>query len=216
MAAIRSLAALTELGRVRLSKNFFMREMLYSEVSNFYRVANIPVDPELAIAAGGKLCQLVLEPLRTQFGQVCIRSAYRSPTLNAFCHERYKAGETDSWCVDNESNYAEHIWDRRDAAGHMGATATIVLPEYLDYFNATGRWQPLAWWIVDHLEHYASVFFFPKLCAFNIRWYEGPSDRAIVYLNPPTRELLIERGAPGFDDDHSAAYAGILDDARPG
>ena len=31
-----SMKALEELGRVRLSPNFFMREMLYSEISNFH------------------------------------------------------------------------------------------------------------------------------------------------------------------------------------
>jgi hypothetical protein len=210
MQSIGSVADLTELGRVRLSDNFFMREMLYTEVGNFYRVPNIPDDPQLAIEAGRQLCRLVLEPLRRKFGQVCVRSAYRSSTLNAFCNEKYKAGETACWCVDNESNYAEHIWDRRDAAGYMGATATIVLPAYLDYFARTGNWRPLAWWIRDHIEHYAAVFFFPKLCAFNIRWYEGPSDKAIVYLDPPTRELLTKRGAPGFDGDHAREYAAEL------
>lgn len=210
MRTIESVADLTELGRVRLSQNFFMRDMLYSEVGNFHRVPNIPEDPDLAIEAGRNLCRLVLEPLRQGLGQVCVRSAYRSPTLNAFCHERYKAGDTASWCVDNESNYAEHIWDRRDAAGYMGATATVTIPNYLDYFSKTGRWQPLAWWIRDHIEHYAALFFFPKLCAFNIRWYEGSSDKAVVYLDPPVRELLTKRGAPGFDGDHSAAYEGIL------
>jgi len=144
MRAIGCLSDLTELGRVQLSEAFFMREMLYSEVGNFYRVQNIPENPELAIDAGRKLCTLVLEPLRRKFGQVCIRSAYRSPTLNEFCHERYKAGEKASWCVDNESNYAEHIWDRRDALGCMGATATVVIPGYLNYFSKAGDWRPLA------------------------------------------------------------------------
>jgi hypothetical protein len=210
MSTINSVADLTELGRVRLSPNFFMRDMLYSEVGNFYGVQNIPDDPQLAIEAGSKLCRLVLEPLRAALGQVCVRSAYRSPTLNAFCHERYKMGDTASWCVDNDSNYAEHIWDRRDAAGHIGATATIVIPRYLEHFHRTGDWRPLGWWIRDHIEHYAQVFFFRKLCAFNIRWYEGSGDKAIVYLDPPTRELLTKRGERGFEGDHSSAYAGIL------
>jgi hypothetical protein len=210
MGPIKSVADLTELGRVRLSQNFFMRDMLYSEVGNFHCVPNIPEDPDLAIAAGQKLCTLVLEPLRSKFGQVCVRSAYRSPTLNAFCHERFKAGDKASWCVDNESNYAEHIWDRRDSAGCMGATATVVIPSYLDHFARTGRWEPLAWWIRDYIEHYANVFFFPKLCAFNIRWYEGSADKAIVYLDPPVRKLLTKRGEPNFDGEHSDTYAGIL------
>ena len=43
---------LEDFGRRRLSKNFFMREMLYSENANFYGLVNIPDDPELCVAAG--------------------------------------------------------------------------------------------------------------------------------------------------------------------
>jgi hypothetical protein len=60
METPKSVAALTELGRVRLSEHFFMREMLYSEVANFYGKPNFPEDPDLAIAAGEKLCRRVL------------------------------------------------------------------------------------------------------------------------------------------------------------
>ena len=44
-----SMKALEELGRVRLSEHFFMREMLYSEIANFHGIPNIPDDPDLAI-----------------------------------------------------------------------------------------------------------------------------------------------------------------------
>ena len=50
--------ALEELGRVRLSKSFYMRDFLYSEIANFHGIPNIPDDPDLAIAAGRKLCAL--------------------------------------------------------------------------------------------------------------------------------------------------------------
>ena len=59
----QSMRALEELGRVRLSENFFMRDFLYSEIANFYRIQNIPDDPDLAIMAGRKLCEEALEPL---------------------------------------------------------------------------------------------------------------------------------------------------------
>jgi hypothetical protein len=38
-------------------------------------------------------------------------------------------------------------------------------------------------------------------------------DKAIVYLDPPVRELLTKRGEPNFEGDHSAMYAGILTSA---
>jgi hypothetical protein len=39
-------------GRVRLSKSFFMREFLYSEIAVIQGMLNLPDDPDLAIAAG--------------------------------------------------------------------------------------------------------------------------------------------------------------------
>jgi len=210
MLKITTLGELTQLGRRRLSENFFMREMLYSEVGNFHQVPNIPEDPDLAIEAGENLCRLVLEPLRAAFGHIAIRSAYRSPTLNNHCHELYKQGVADSWCTCNEDNAAYHIWDRRDASGYLGATATIVIPSYIDHYERTQDWRSLGWWMRDHLEHYAQVQFFRTLCAFNIRWYEGPADRSIGYLDPPVRETLTRCGDPGFDDDHGALYGEVL------
>ncbi len=67
--------ALEELGRVRLSESFFMRDFLHSEISNFYRIPNLPDDPGLAVAAGRRLCQDLLERLRASFGGLDIRSA---------------------------------------------------------------------------------------------------------------------------------------------
>lgn len=212
MAAIESVGALTDLGRVRLSEHFFMREMLYSEVGNFHGVPNIPADPELAVAVGRQLATRILEPLKAAFGHVTIRSAYRSPLLNDYCHQRFLEGDTACWCTANDSNAARHIWDRRDAAGHLGGTVTLVIPAYLDHYERTRDWRPLAWWIRDHIPACAEMFFFRHLCAFNIRWYDGPSDQAIWYLDPPVRDLLTRRGEAGFDGDHGDRYAGIIEE----
>jgi len=82
MKRISSYRALERLGRVQLSKSFFMRDMLYSEISNYYGIPNIPVYPDTAIEAGKRLCGTLLEPLQDQFGRITIRSAYRSPSVN--------------------------------------------------------------------------------------------------------------------------------------
>ena len=46
MKKISSLNALENLGRVRLSPNFYMRDFLYSEISNFHGIPNLPDDPD--------------------------------------------------------------------------------------------------------------------------------------------------------------------------
>lgn len=60
--------SLEALGRVRLSKSFFMRDFLYSEVANHYGMRNVPANPDLAIEAGKRLCEELLEPLQATFG----------------------------------------------------------------------------------------------------------------------------------------------------
>ena len=69
-----SVQALTDLGRVRLSKSFFMRDMMYSEIAQVHGLLNVPDDPDLAIAAGKRLCEELLEPLQDKWGRIAIRS----------------------------------------------------------------------------------------------------------------------------------------------
>ena len=207
----KSVADLTALGRVRLSEHFFMRDMLYSEVANFHGLSNIPDDPDLAIATGEKLCQLVLEPLHRAFGGITVRSAFRSAFVNDYCHQRLKPGQSDYFCSDNIYGAARHIWDLRDAEGNSGATASVVVPWYLEQYEKSGDYRPLGWWIRDHLEHYAEVIFYPWLCAFNIRWYEGRSEKAVLWDSPDVdeEEVLTRQGMDNFDGDHGDQYPGF-------
>jgi hypothetical protein len=71
---IKSFWDLEELGRVRLSENYFARDFLYSEISNFDGISNYPENIELFIIAGSKFCRNILEPLRKTFGNIGIRS----------------------------------------------------------------------------------------------------------------------------------------------
>lgn len=47
MSNRQKLKALEELGRVQLSKSFFMREFLYSEISQIENLSNIPENQNL-------------------------------------------------------------------------------------------------------------------------------------------------------------------------
>ena len=178
-----TVSALDDLGRVQLSKTFYMRDFLYSEIANLHGIPNIPDDPELAIEAGRKLCVELLEPLQDAFGRIAIRSAYRSPAVNGFGNEQQRAGKKGYSCASNEANFAHHIWDRRDAAGHMGATACIVVPWFAERYEKGADWRSMAWWIHDHLP-YSSLYFFPKRAAFNIQWREEPERIIKSYIEP--------------------------------
>ena len=80
----KSVRGVEDFGRIRLSHSFFMRDFLYSDIAQVHGLTNLPDDPGLAIAAGTMLCQQLLEPLQATFGRLGIRSAYRSPAVNAF------------------------------------------------------------------------------------------------------------------------------------
>ncbi|MFB2552633.1 hypothetical protein [Ensifer soli] len=195
-----SMKALEALGRVRLSENFFFRDFLHSEIADFYRIPNLPDDPDLAIAAGRKLCEDLLEPLQASFGRLHIRSAYRNAAVNDFGNRNRLN------CASNAASAADHIWDRRDADGHMGATACVVVPLTHDRHPEDGGWQGLAWWIHDHLP-YGSLCFFPKLWAVNIRWQEAPERLIRSYAAP--RGILTRPGMDNHAGDHSALYPGF-------
>jgi hypothetical protein len=169
--------ALEDFGRTRLSKSFFMRDFLYSDIAVINRFSNLPEDPDLAIYAGTQLCIKLLEPLQEVFGRVAIRSALRSCEVNQF------GNENKLNCSSNERSYADHIWDRRDKDGFAGATACAVLPHFYDDFSNEGDWQKLAWWIHDHLP-YSSLYFFPKFWAVNVTWSENPIRRIDSYTAP--------------------------------
>ena len=196
----KSVRSLEELGRVRLSKSFYMRDFLHSEIADFHRIPNIPDDPDLAVAAGRALCAELLEPLNATFGRLAVRSAYRSSKVNAF-GSRHRLS-----CASNKVNYAAHIWDRRDAEGCMGATACVVVPWFADRYAEGADWRALAWWIHDHLP-YSRLVFFPKLAAFNITWHDRPARTIRSYVAP--KGLLTKPGLANHAGKHAAHYRGF-------
>lgn len=167
---LKTVQSLEDFGRAQLSPSFFMRDFLYSEISQIENIPNIPHYPEIAIKTGSMLCQKVLEPLQDAFGRISIRSGYRCPEVNA------KGAENRNQyrCASNERNYARHIWDYPDKHGNFGAMACVVINSYLPYYEATKDWRKLSLWITANLPNYSEVHFFPKLCAFNISWNEAP------------------------------------------
>ncbi len=200
MRTPKSVRGAEDLGRVRLSKSFFLRDFLYSEIANLHRLTNLPEDPDLAIRAGAKLCGELLEPLQDTFGRLGIRSGYRSREVNALGNERYGN------CASNEADRAHHIWDRRSADGGMGAMATVVVPWLADRKDEGLSWTSMAWWIHDHLP-YSELQFFPKLFAFNIGWHEIPRKRITSFVAP--RGLLTKPGMDNHQGDHAPHYSGF-------
>ena len=187
-------------GRTRLSKSFFMRDFLYSEIAAIEGMVNLPDDPDLAIAAGRGLCESLLEPLQAAFGRLAIRSAYRSTEVNGFgCTHKLS-------CASNKKNLARHTWDRRSPDGKIGAVTSVVVPWLVDQQARGVSWEAMAWWIHDHLP-YSDLQFFPKLTAFNIGWHQTPK-RTIYSFSQP-RGFLTKPGFANHDGDHAHLYLGF-------
>src|SRR5690606_3316389 len=185
-------------------ESFFMRDFLYSEISQIECIPNIPEFPDIAIEAGRALCEQVLEPIQKSLGRISIRSGYRSPAVNA------KGAENKNQynCSSNESNYAHHIWDYRDRNGEIGATACIVVNSFVDYYENTGDWQALAWWIHDNIPAYSSLYFFPRLAAVNVRWSQTPEKWIKSYI--PPKGILTKPGQENHNESHYELYKEYL------
>jgi hypothetical protein len=196
---------LEELGRVRLSHNFFLRDFLHSEIADFYGVPNIPEHPGRVIATGEELCQQLLEPLQATFGRIAIRSGYRSAQVTAFGNARGHGARV-------EANAGYHVWDLRGRDGASGAAACIVVPWFADRYATGADWRALAWWIHDHLA-YGHLEFYPKLCAFNIQWSERPRRRIDSFIAP--RGCLTRPGMANHVGNHSHWYPGFPQPRSP-
>ena len=201
-----SMSQLEDFGRFRLSRNFFMRDMLYSEVASIHGLRNVPDDPALAVEVGTRLCTDLLEPLHAAFGHVSIRSAFRSARVNS-CGEKYSNVA--------KTNHARHVWDRLDEEGEKGkkgATACVVIPWFVDYLEKRPdmSWKAMAWWIHDHLD-YSQVKFFhnPRYnyAAFNIRWHRTELRRTIK--SAVHGVLTSSDKADHASRDHTAEYPGF-------
>lgn len=190
---------LERIGRIRLSRNFFLRDFLHSEIASFYRLPNWPGELEAAVVAGRELCAKVLEPLQETFGRVHVRSGYRSPFLNTFGNKRGLK------CASTEKNLGYHCWGL-DGDGRMGAAACIVIPWVLDHCREPGGWERLAWFIHDHLPYHRMAFFQSQM-AFNIGWHEQP-ERSIWSTTQPRGWLTRPDMLNGFGS-HAEQYEGF-------
>ena len=82
--------------------------------------------------------------------------------------------------------------------------ATSVVPWFSDRYDAGADWRALAYWIHNHLP-YSTLYFFPKLAAFNIGWHETPRRTIHSYIKPVG--CLLNGEAP--DDSYSSHYKGF-------
>jgi hypothetical protein len=207
--------ALDDFGRERLSKHYFMRDFLYSEVAAAHGIANVPDDADLAVEAGRGLCGNLLEPLHSIFGHVTIRSAFRSANVNGYCN----CHGMD--CSSNKASYANHVWDHEDRHGYVGATACIVIPWFVDWLeeHPDRDWRSLAWFIHDHLP-YSEMVFFPENGACNLTWRccrarpdrsRSEDPRHKLWSHTVPKGILTAPGMSNYTGRHDCHYPDFPD-----
>ncbi|MFC6586890.1 hypothetical protein [Sulfitobacter pacificus] len=191
--------SLETFGRQRLSRYFFMRDFMYSEISAFHGIPNIPENPDLVLENGRAYCRLLLDPLEETFGRIGLRSGYRSPTLNRY------GNENKLNCARNDNPLECHIWDWGQGAQAV-AGATIVVPWFADQYDQGRDWRDLAWWLHDHLP-YSEMWFFPKLAALNLVWRPDPQRTISSYIAPRGMLLRAGEAADETAEERRARYA---------
>ena len=88
----------------RLSKNFILRDFLYSTEAALLGLRNTPEDLEMVIRAAKALCEQVLEPVTEHFGRPAITFGYQ-------CREAIEAGMSEAQ-KKNPRSSSPHQFDR--------------------------------------------------------------------------------------------------------
>lgn len=179
-----SMWSLETFGRQRLSRYYFMRDFMFSEINGFHGIPNVPENPDLVLENGRAFCAALMDPLEETFGRIAVRSGYRSPDLNRYGNENRLN------CARNTHPQECHIWDRGEGQEAI-AGASIVIPWFADQYDQGRDWRDLAWWLHDHLV-YSDMWFFPKLAALNLVWRPQPWRTISSYIAP--RGMLLRRG----------------------
>lgn len=179
-----SMWSLETFGRQRLSPYFFMRDFMYSEISGFHGIPNIPQNPDLVLENGRAFCTSLMDPLEETFGRIAVRSGYRSRALNQYGNDNRLN------CARNDNPLECHIWDWGQGEQAV-AGASVVIPWFSDQYDQGRDWRDLAWWMHDHLP-YSEIWFFPKLAAFNLVWRPKPWRTISSYIAP--RGMLLRTG----------------------
>ena len=108
-----------KLARVRVSKNFILRDFLFSTESSARGLSNYPEDPDAVIRAAKALCGKVLEPLLAKFGQFAITLGYQSRECIDYGLSKAKREEDP-----HSSN--PHQWDRFSFGNEVYARIDIL------------------------------------------------------------------------------------------
>lgn len=117
-SAKRLITEYEALARIRLSKNFILRDFLFSIEAASQGLSNYPEHPELVIAAGKALCEKILEPTLAHFGRFAITFGYQ-------CRQAIEVHIPKSERSNRHSSNP-HMWDRKTWGNEIYARVDIL------------------------------------------------------------------------------------------
>lgn len=150
----------------------------------------------------------ILEALPSLFGEASAPARRKAALEWAFSTWR-----ADSVRVEASLGKID-LWVEAVSGWQIGATACVVLPEFVDAFPNPGEWTRLAWWIHDHLP-YSSLYFFPKNWAANVSWHEKPEKRIDSWTGWQVGDAWKKQGTltrPGMENhcgSHKAEWKAL-------
>jgi len=169
------------LSRVRLSKNFILRDFLFSTSSAAQGITNFPEHPELVIAAGKALCEQLLEPILRRFGRFAITFGYQSR----------EGIEADDPALSPNSS-CPHNWDRKSWGCDVYARVDI-LPFCVEDGEVSK--QEFAYWLMHNLD-----------VDLLMQWTR--SNVFCLTISPQPRRVWIEWGNPAKGEPRQTRLMG--------
>ena len=173
------------LSRVRLSKNFILREFLFSTECAALGLTNFPEDTDMVIRAGQALCEKVLEPVLAKWGRFILTFGYQS-------REGIEYGMSKAKREANLRSSNPHQWDRGTFGKELYARVDI-LPFCVEDGEATkhefGHW----------LMHNADI----DLCMCWTR-----SNVFCITISPKPRRVWLQWGNPKLGEPKQEVFMG--------
>lgn len=170
-----------KLARTRLSKNFILREFLFSTSSASLGITNFPEHPDLVIAAGKALCDQLLEPILQRFGRFAITFGYQSR----------EGIEADDPALSPTSS-CPHNWDRQNWGREVYARVDI-LPFCVEDGEVSKH--EYAKWLMHNLD-----------VDLLMQWTR--SNVFCLTISPRPRRLWIEWGSPANGEPRQTRFMG--------
>lgn len=104
---------------MRLSKNFILRDLLFSTECSALGLSNYPEHPDVVIRAGRKLCERLLEPILEKFGRFSIIFGFQ-------CREAVERHMSAKQRAENPRSSSPHQWDRGTFDDNVYARVDIL------------------------------------------------------------------------------------------